>query len=66
MIRPNTSVLADDDGLRPIFEHTRTLGEKDLKLALALGASVGVDLPFTALALQTLADGLGVPHEEDL
>lgn len=66
MVRPNTSVLGDDDGLRPIFEHTRTLGEKDLKLALALGASVGVDLPFAALALQTLAAGLGVPHEEDL
>jgi 3-hydroxyisobutyrate dehydrogenase-like beta-hydroxyacid dehydrogenase len=66
MIRPDTSPLAADDGLRPIFEHTRTLGEKDLALALALGQSVEVDLPFAALALQTLAAGLGVPYEENL
>lgn len=64
MIRPDTSPLSAGDGLRPIFEHTRTLGEKDLTLALALGQAVAVDLPFTALALQTLAAGLGVPHEE--
>jgi 3-hydroxyisobutyrate dehydrogenase-like beta-hydroxyacid dehydrogenase len=64
MIRPDTTPLSAEDGLRPIFEHTRTLGEKDLALALALGRSVDVDLPFTALALQTLAAGLGVPHEE--
>ena len=50
--------------LRPIFEHTRALGEKDLAQALALGEQLGVDLPFAALANDCLAEGLGVPHEE--
>lgn len=65
MIRQSTGPLPADDGLRPIFEHTRTLGEKDLALALALGEGVDVDLPFTRLALLTLAAALGVPHEEE-
>jgi 3-hydroxyisobutyrate dehydrogenase-like beta-hydroxyacid dehydrogenase len=64
MIRQSTAPLAPDDGLRPIFEHTRGLAEKDLGLALALGEELGIDLPFAALALQTLAVGLGVPYEE--
>jgi 3-hydroxyisobutyrate dehydrogenase-like beta-hydroxyacid dehydrogenase len=64
MIRRTTEPLPADDGLRPIFEHTRTLGEKDLAMALALGEGAGVDLPFARLALDHLAAGLGVPHEE--
>jgi 3-hydroxyisobutyrate dehydrogenase-like beta-hydroxyacid dehydrogenase len=64
MVRASTEELAAADGLRPIFEHTRTLGEKDLSLALAMGETLGVDLPFAVLARQTLAAGLGVPHEE--
>ncbi len=64
MIRSSTDPLAADDGLRPIFEHTRGLAEKDLGLALAMGEALGVDLPFASLARQTLAAGLGVPHEE--
>jgi 3-hydroxyisobutyrate dehydrogenase-like beta-hydroxyacid dehydrogenase len=64
MVRASTEPLGPDDGLRPIFEHTRELAEKDLTLALAMGEQLGVDLPFAALALQTLAAGLGVPHEE--
>ncbi|MDP9181651.1 MAG: NAD(P)-dependent oxidoreductase [Actinomycetota bacterium] len=64
MVRRSTQPLASDDGLRPIFEHTRTLGEKDLALALALGDELDVDLPFARLALHHLATGLGVPHEE--
>jgi 3-hydroxyisobutyrate dehydrogenase-like beta-hydroxyacid dehydrogenase len=65
MIRASTGPLPSDDGLRPIFEHTRTLAEKDLGLALTLGEALDVDLPFARLALQTLAAGLGVPHEEE-
>lgn len=65
MIRRTTEPLPADDGLRPIFEHTRTLGEKDLALALALGADAGVELPFARLALDHLAAGLGVPHEQE-
>lgn len=64
MVRDSTEELAAADGLRPIFEHTRTLGEKDLSLVLAMGEALGVDLPFAALARQTLAAGLGVPHKE--
>ena len=64
MIRRTTEPFPADDGLRPIFEHTRTLGEKDLGLALALGEDLDVDLPFARLALDHLAAGLGVPHEE--
>ena len=64
MVRRSTEPLAADDGLRPIFEHTRTLGEKDLALALALGDSLHLELPFARLALDHLAAGLGVPHEE--
>jgi 3-hydroxyisobutyrate dehydrogenase len=64
MLRDVTSPLADDDGLRAIFAHTRDLGEKDLRHALALGAEVGVDLPLAALALPRLAAALGVPHDD--
>ena len=66
MVRRTTGPLADDDGLRAVFEHTRTLGEKDLGLALALGESLDVDLPFARLALDHLAAALGVPHEESV
>lgn len=64
MVRRTTEPLAAEDGLRGIFEHARTLGEKDLGLALALGEELDVDLPFARLALDHLAAGLGVPHEE--
>ncbi|MCB0975945.1 MAG: NAD(P)-dependent oxidoreductase [Acidimicrobiales bacterium] len=57
--------LAADDGLRPIYEHTRTLGEKDLRLALSLGDSLGLDMPVAAQALDLLAAALGVPHEPE-
>ena len=55
--------LAADDGMREIFEHTRDLGEKDLRLAAELAAQLGVDTPFTNLALEKLGGALGVPHE---
>jgi 3-hydroxyisobutyrate dehydrogenase-like beta-hydroxyacid dehydrogenase len=63
MIRPTTAPLGADDGLRPIFEHTRALGEKDLAQALAMGELLDVALPFARLAKQTLAEALGVPEE---
>ena len=64
MVRASTAELDPADDLRPIFEHTRILGEKDLTLALAMGEALGLDLPFAALARRTLAAGLGVPHQE--
>jgi 3-hydroxyisobutyrate dehydrogenase-like beta-hydroxyacid dehydrogenase len=64
MVRASTAELDPADDLRPIFEHTRTLAEKDLTLALAMGDALGLDLPFAALARHTLAADLGVPHKE--
>lgn len=63
MLRADTAPLGDDDGLRPIFTHTTELGEKDLRLAVEQGAASGVDTPVAALALDRLAEALGVPHE---
>jgi len=60
-IRRTTEPLADGDPLRPIFTHTRELGEKDLHLALALGEELHVDLPLAAMALEHLGAALGVP-----
>lgn len=65
MIRESTAPLPAGDGLRPIFEHARGLAEKDLALALAMGEQLGVDLPFARLTQQTVAEGLGVPREEE-
>lgn len=64
IFRNTTAPMEPDDLLRPRLEHTRGLGEKDLSLALALGETVSVDLPLAQLALQRLADGLGVPHQD--
>ncbi len=63
MLRDTTTTMSSDDGLRPIFEHTRGLGEKDLQLAIGLGAALGVDTPIAAHALDQLGAALGVPHE---
>jgi 3-hydroxyisobutyrate dehydrogenase-like beta-hydroxyacid dehydrogenase len=54
--------LAPDHFLYQPFLHTRALGEKDLGLALGLGRELGVELPLAEIALQNLAEGLGVPH----
>lgn len=64
MLRRETGPLPADDGLRPIFEHTRGLGEKDLGLAVALGEALGVDTPVARLAVDRLGAALGVPHED--
>ncbi|MCH9767802.1 MAG: NAD(P)-dependent oxidoreductase [Actinomycetia bacterium] len=65
MVREDMTELAPDHWLHDAFTHTRELGEKDLSLALALGAAQGVDLPLAQLALQNLAAGLGVPHTKE-
>jgi 3-hydroxyisobutyrate dehydrogenase-like beta-hydroxyacid dehydrogenase len=61
MLRSATAPLDTDDPLREILEHVRALGEKDLSLALDLGAELGVDLPMARLALARFAAGLGLP-----
>ena len=65
MIRDNTQELEPGHWLYDTFAHTRGLGEKDLNLALALGDSLGADLPLARIALRNLAAGLGVPHDRD-
>jgi 3-hydroxyisobutyrate dehydrogenase-like beta-hydroxyacid dehydrogenase len=62
MFRDDMKPLNPDHFLYQPFLHTRGLGEKDLSLALALGELVGVDLPLATVALERLAEGLGVPH----
>lgn len=64
MVREDMNDLDPENFLYQPFLHTRGLGEKDLSLALALGESVSVELPLAELALQRLAAGLGVPHDE--
>jgi 3-hydroxyisobutyrate dehydrogenase-like beta-hydroxyacid dehydrogenase len=67
-IMVRSTVLEDlqpGDGLFDIFLHTRELAEKDLDLALALGEDLGVDLPFTRMAMERLAANLGVPDAVD-
>ena len=65
ILRDDMAPLAPDHWLFDMFTHTRGLGEKDLTLALGLGKAVGVDLPLAEVALQRLADGLGVPHTKE-
>ncbi|MFV8319422.1 NAD(P)-dependent oxidoreductase [Mycobacterium sp. 23] len=65
MYRDDTKDLEPGHFLYDGFMHTRGLGEKDLSLALALAESVSVNLPLAELALERLAPGLGVPHDEE-
>ena len=60
MLRPDASVMADDDGLRPIFAHTAAIGTKDLELAAELGDGLNVDTPVAELARRLLAPALGL------
>ena len=53
--------LPSDHFLYEPFQHTRGLGEKDLRLALVLGEELDVDLPLAELALENLAEGLAYP-----
>ncbi|GAA1479775.1 NAD(P)-dependent oxidoreductase [Gordonia sinesedis] len=64
MLRDTTAPIEPDDFWYGIFTHVRTLGEKDLRLAVDLGRDLGVDLPLAQNALRDLATGLGVPHRE--
>ena len=65
MVRGTTAPLTTSDPLTGILDHVRELGEKDLTLALELGAELGVELPLAGLALRDFAAGLGLPAVED-
>ncbi|MEV0296930.1 NAD(P)-dependent oxidoreductase [Nocardia sp. NPDC050710] len=60
MLRDRTAPIEDHDFWLPILGHVRDLGEKDLTLALELGARLDIPLPLTELALHGLGSGLGV------
>jgi len=60
-LREAAGALPDDHWLRAPMEHARALGDKDLDLALALGAELGVDLPVARQARELLGEALGVP-----
>ncbi|GGS63202.1 putative oxidoreductase [Planobispora rosea] len=61
MLRSTTAPLDPGDPLYEIMENVLALGEKDLSLALDLAAGHGVDTPLARLALDRLAEGLGLP-----
>jgi 3-hydroxyisobutyrate dehydrogenase-like beta-hydroxyacid dehydrogenase len=65
MLRPTAGVMDDDDSLRPIFEHTATLGAKDLHLAVQLAAEHGLDAPFAELGERWLRVALGLDERPD-
>lgn len=65
MLRPTTAPLDAADPLRPILEHVRALGEKDLSLALELGSQLGVNLPLAEFASSHFAAGLGLPDDDE-
>ena len=60
MLRDSAAVMSADDGLRPIFEHTARLGEKDVALALELADELGVELPVARAAQGKLRQALGL------
>jgi 3-hydroxyisobutyrate dehydrogenase-like beta-hydroxyacid dehydrogenase len=66
LVRDTTDEIEPDSFWHPIMTHTRTLGEKDLVLALELGDQLGVDLPLGRLALERFAANLGVPHHQEV
>ncbi|MFI6169577.1 NAD(P)-dependent oxidoreductase [Nocardia sp. NPDC051052] len=64
MLRDRTAPIEEGDFWLPILRHVRDLGEKDLSLALDLGARLDIALPLAELALEHLGPGLGVGASE--
>jgi 3-hydroxyisobutyrate dehydrogenase-like beta-hydroxyacid dehydrogenase len=60
MWRDRTGAVSADDPWFPIFDHVRSLGEKDLAFVIGLGERLGVDTPLAELARTRLGPGLGV------
>jgi 3-hydroxyisobutyrate dehydrogenase-like beta-hydroxyacid dehydrogenase len=60
MYRDATAELDPEDFWWGVFDHVRTLGEKDLSFAIELAATLGVDVPLAQLARENLAKGLGL------
>lgn len=60
MVREHAVKLEPGDPLFDPFEHARVLGEKDLAMARAMAAQLGVDVPAADLASERLGIELGV------
>ena len=67
MIRDSAGELPPADGLRSIFDHTATLGTKDLALAIQMGEELNCEVPFAELGLEGLRSALGLeaPHSSN-
>jgi 3-hydroxyisobutyrate dehydrogenase-like beta-hydroxyacid dehydrogenase len=65
MYRDSTAPLSPDDFWYGVFDHVRTLGEKDLGFAIGLAHDLAVDVPLAELALGRLASGLGISVTDD-
>ncbi|SHN75785.1 NAD(P)-dependent oxidoreductase [Cryptosporangium aurantiacum] len=63
MHRDSTAQLLPGDPWTGIFEHVRTLGEKDLGLAVELADSLGVETPLARYALTHLGRALSLPED---
>ncbi|HEY0903623.1 MAG TPA: NAD(P)-dependent oxidoreductase [Marmoricola sp.] len=60
MHRDTTAPLSPEDGWTSIFEHVRSIGEKDLGHAIDLADRLGVDVPLATYAAEHLAEALGL------
>ena len=60
MVRPTAAEMDAEDGMRPLFAHSATLGGKDLELAIRMGEELGVDTFFAQAATQALPSALGL------
>ncbi|MFI9386977.1 NAD(P)-dependent oxidoreductase [Kutzneria sp. NPDC052558] len=60
MHRATTRPIDRGDFWHGVFDHVRTLGEKDLAFAIALADELGVDVPLARQAIGRLAAGLGL------
>ena len=61
MHRDTVAPIEPDDFWYGVMDHVRSLGEKDLDLAIGLADELGVDVPLARLARTGLAPGLGLP-----
>jgi 3-hydroxyisobutyrate dehydrogenase-like beta-hydroxyacid dehydrogenase len=64
MHRATAAPIPRGDVWQGIFEHVRSLGEKDLRSAIELAEDLGVDVPLARIALDRLGPGLGLTDEE--
>lgn len=65
MMRDSAAPMDTQDPLRPIFEHSASLGDKDLELVRELAASIGQATPVADLAQVSLRAALGLDEPTD-